>query len=94
MGKTRVTDLEKFALEEIWRPYQSMKGYEKRLEKLPCSLRETFEQLATDNTGWADRVLARTDAIGFSFPSYIVHPLVELVAAKASRLSPTPENQP
>jgi hypothetical protein len=77
----RITDLEKFALEQIWRPYQNHDafGYERRLESLPMSLEETAQALITDTTGWSKLVLDRICAIGFSFPSYISHHLVDVV---------------
>lgn len=77
----RVTDLEKFALEQIWRPYQGMCGlceYEPRLERLPMSLEETAAQLLTD-TEWSRCVVGRLAGIGITFPSYISHPLVTIV---------------
>ena len=77
----RITDLEKFALEQIWRPYQNHEsiGFEKRLEALPMSIGETANKLITDDTGWSKCVLDRISAIGFTFPPYINHPLVDVV---------------
>ncbi len=74
----RVTDLEKFALEEVWRPYQNMMGYEKRLERLPVGLEETARLLRADTTGWSKRVIDRIKNIGVTFPDYIQHPLVDV----------------
>lgn len=82
---TRITDLEEFALRHIWRPYQNKVGFEKRLERLPMSLEETVEKLVLDDTGWAELVLSRVAAVGFRFPSYVVHPLVDLVVAEQKR---------
>lgn len=82
----RVTDLEEFALTQIWRPYQTKMGYENRLERLPMSLEETAKLLTTDETGWSAVVLDRICNIGFRFPPYIVHELVSVVnAAQHSR---------
>lgn len=75
----RVTNLEKFALEEIWRPYQNMVGYESRLKALPKSIDETAEILARGGTEWSRCVLGRIANIGFRFPDYIKHPLVDVV---------------
>lgn len=76
----RVTDLEKFALEEIWWPYQNLMGHdERRLSSLPMGLVDTAKLLATDQTGWAKLVLDRLCNIGICFPSYVRHPLVEVV---------------
>lgn len=74
----RVTDLEKFCLEHIWRPYQNLAGYERRLTALPMSLEQTAEKLREDSE-WSRLVFGRLNAIGFRFPSYIHHPLVDLV---------------
>ena len=78
----RITDLEKFALEQIWRPYQSTVGYEKRLERLPVSLESTAESLKQD-TEWTRCVLDRLRGIHrhrrITFPTYIQHPLVDVV---------------
>ncbi len=77
----RVTDLEKFALEEVWRPYQDKMGHDTRLESIPISLEETAKLLVTDETGWSECVLSRIAAIGFTFPSYVQHPLVNVIEA-------------
>lgn len=77
----RVTDLDKFALEQVWWPYQNKMGYEGRLERLPMSLDETVALLRNDTTGWAKCVLDRIAAIGFTFPAYVQHPLVDVVKA-------------
>lgn len=80
----KVTDLEKFALEQIWRPYQTIVGYEKRLECLPVSLENTAESLKQD-TYWSRLVLDRLRGMNrhrhITFPSYIQHPLVDVVRA-------------
>lgn len=81
MVSERITDLERFALEHVWRPYQNKMGYEKRLERLPVSLEETAKLLVTDETGWSKSVLDRIAAIGFRFPPYINHPLVDTIRA-------------
>ena len=85
MGK-RVTDLDKFALEEVWRPYQTRMGFDRRLEAIPMNLEKTARLLITDETGWSDLVLSRISACGFWFPDYINHPLADVVrAARATR---------
>lgn len=82
----RITDLEEFALAQIWRPYQTKMGYEDRLERLPMSIDETAKLLVMDETGWSSAVLDRMCNIGFRFPPYIVHELVNVInAAQASR---------
>lgn len=83
----RVTDLEEFALRHVWRPYQSMAGYDHRrpLEALPMSLEETADKLVSDKSGWSECVLNRIVTIGFTFPSYVVHPLVDVVRAALAK---------
>lgn len=78
----RITDLEKFCLEQIWRPYQSLAGYDRRLTSLPMSLVETAAKLREDSE-WSRHVLDRLKAIGFTFPGYIHHPLVDVVRSAA-----------
>jgi hypothetical protein len=82
----RVTDLEKFSLEQIWRPYQNKPPYEfeKRLEEAPYNLGDTARMLQEDND-WSRCVLSRLRAIGVTFPAYIVHPLVDVVKAATKR---------
>lgn len=83
----RVTDLDQFALQHIWRPYQSMMGrsHERRLERLPMSLEETAKLLVTDDSGWSKCVMDRIVAIGFTFPPYVMHPLVDVIRLAAER---------
>ncbi|MBU0801408.1 MAG: hypothetical protein KKA05_10475 [Alphaproteobacteria bacterium] len=88
----RITDLDKFALEHIWRPYQSMMGHERRLEKSPMSLDETAALLASDKTGWAICVLNRLHQIGVTFPPYVKHPLVGVVAARSQGETLVPDS--
>lgn len=78
----KVTDLEKFSLEEIWRPYQTMAGVaEGRLTKPPLGLDGTADALSKD-TDWSRAVLSRVRDCGFYFPSYVKHPLVDVVKGK------------
>jgi hypothetical protein len=76
----RITDLEKFSLEEIWRPYQSLRGFEKRLDAPPYNLGDTARMLK-DVSHWSRCVLDRLHKIGFNFPTYIQHPLVDVIAS-------------
>lgn len=94
--RRRVTDLEKFALEEVWRPYQSRMGYDDRLDRLPMTLEETAKLLVTDDTGWSKLVLDRIAAIGFSFPAYVQHHLVNVIetAQHVRRSRPLPLQEP
>jgi hypothetical protein len=75
----RVTDLDKFSLQEIWRPYQNMVFPDAdRLRRPPYSLLETAA-LVSGDTEWSRCVLDRLRCIGVHFPSYIQHPLVDAV---------------
>lgn len=79
----RVTDLEKFSLEQIWRPFQNQEPFEfeDRLMSSPYNLGDTTRFLMED-TPWSRCVLDRLKNIGITFPAYIVHPLVDLVRSK------------
>ncbi len=76
----RVTDLEKFALEQIWRPYQGICAFpqKERFDRLPVSLEGTA-LLLEDGGHWSRAVCDRLRAIGVTFPDYIKHPLVDVV---------------
>ena len=98
---TKVTDLEKFVLEEIWRPYwpshpdaaprteptrwasAQTEGYEtglKRLGRKRHTINETLEHLqAHQGTDWHHMIIGRIYRIGFRFPNYIQHPLVDYI---------------
>lgn len=76
----RVTDLDEFSLEQIWRPYQGMLFDAPRLVSPPMSLEDTAEKLR-DDTEWSRCVLNRLRSIGVTFPPYIAHPLVDVVRA-------------
>ena len=80
--KIKVTDLEKFVLEQVFRPYQYLLLGEDapRLEKLT-------KEYCVDNVlhllnvcpGWANYTIDRIMNIGFYFPKYIKHPLVDMI---------------
>ena len=74
MSKRKVTDLEKFSLEEIWMPFAAT------ALKSSHSLEETA-QLLTKGTDWSINVLDRIRRVGFMFPPYIAHPLVDVLRA-------------
>ena len=78
----KVTDLEKFVLDHIYRPFQSM---------LPDLINGKLDGNHNLNNSvsyleaypeWRKCVLDRCFAIGFYFPDYIVHPLVEYIKKK------------
>ncbi len=78
MKKIKVTDLEKFVLEQIFRPYQIALGIgDKRLERLTKEYNlDTARELLIRNKEWGKLVLFRASRCGFYFPDYIHHRLV------------------
>lgn len=80
MRRKKVTDLEKFTLTHIYRPYWSIIGEGDNLKRLggAYKLDNALERL-NENLRWANFVLGRIKAIGFYFPDYIQHPLVSFL---------------
>ena len=82
----RISDLEKFALEQIVRPYATYLGYDwrDRVTSLPFSIDVVAEKLKED-TQWSRSVIDRLRGVHrhnrIAFPSYIQHPLVDVVCA-------------
>ncbi len=76
----KITDLEKFALEHIVRPYQDGLGlgFDERVTKLPFTLDELADKLKKNNE-WSRMVLDRIRRIKFYFPEYINHRLVQII---------------
>ena len=74
----KITDLEKFAFEEIIRPYKDFLELENRPEKNPYTLEEISSKLIND-LEWSELVLTRIFDIGVYFPSYINHPIVTII---------------
>lgn len=81
MKKIKVTDLELFCLEQIYRPYQLSLGIgDKRLERLTKDFSlETARALLIHKKDWSKLVLERLSNCGFWFPDYINHPLVRFL---------------
>lgn len=81
-----VTDLERFSLEEVWRPYWPLHpDYdEKRLMTPPMNLERTARELVRSSE-WSDLVIDRLAACGVSFRPYVVHPLVDVIRARVAR---------
>ena len=77
----KVTDLEKFVLEQVYRPYQSMlTGKINSLERLGGEFQlDNVIPLMRKNPEWKKYVLDRISLCGFYFPSYIKHPLVDYI---------------
>lgn len=82
----KVTDLERFCLEQVWRPYQTkvFPDLIQRLETSPMSITETAIKLSED-TEWSRAVLSRIGLIGFHVPPYVVHPLAEIIRKTCDR---------
>lgn len=83
----RVTDLEKFALEQIWWPYSSTSALPQnhRFDRLPMSLEDTA-LLLDEGSHWSSAVCDRLRAIGVTFPNYINHPLVDVVKRRMAEI--------
>ena len=81
MENLKVTDLEKFTLEQIFRPYQNALGIgDKRLERLTKDFNvNTARGLLIKNKKWAKLVLSRITRCHFYFPDYIKHRLVTFI---------------
>lgn len=77
--RQKITDLEKFALEEIFRPYQTMLDFgEKRLKKLPIPL-DKIPNFISNHQEWWKLVKARITPMDVYFPDYIHHELVDFI---------------
>ena len=99
MPATRITDLEKFSLEEVWRPYWpsydrgdlpryvSTHGNLERLTAAPVGLTETAEALKVDDD-WSRMVLGRLTSCRYTFPDYVQHPLVDIVRLRTGAYLP------
>ena len=86
----KITDLEKFCLEHVLRPFQGMEWLEKiskgkRFEKMPFSMEILLEKLK-EKSEWSEEVLGRICRIhlqkGLYFPNYINHPIKDFIEKK------------
>ncbi len=87
----KITDLEKFALEHVWRPYWPMhpnagprqaNGTPERYgDKLRHTLMQTLSALQ-ENREFREAVLSRLSGIGVFFPGYIKHDLATYITRK------------
>lgn len=95
----KITDLEDFVEKEIWMPYLPMHpefgnrdndihDYRKIAKKMSSQFDETIENL-NKHKDWSDHVIDRIFAVGYWFPDYIQHPLVE----KIKELTDKAENE-
>lgn len=75
----KVTDLDKFALKQIFWPYQSMIGLgETAIKHLPMAINE-IEDFAKKHPDWWECVINRIRKCKFYFPHYIKHTLVVFI---------------
>lgn len=77
----KVSDLEKFALEQVYRPYQNMIGMDERLDRLNKDFNlENATSHLKENPNWAAHVLDRIKRCEFTFSPYLQdHELVRLI---------------
>jgi len=77
----KITDLEKFALEQIYRPYaRELWKIDTKVDRLSThydldDVLLWFEQ----EPEWRDLVMKRIVLMEFEFPKYINHPLVDYI---------------
>lgn len=91
MTSMRVTDLDDFSLSHIWRPYWptwlAMNGQEwdgrSHLDTAPMGMDETAAALKASSQ-WSDPVIARLRRINVTFPSWVVHPLVDVILERVA----------
>lgn len=84
----RITDLDKFALEQVYRPYApDLFTMDTRFDRMTKDYNlDTVLDLFKTNTKWHHLVMGRISRLKFEFPDYIKHPLVEHI--KTWRPSP------
>ena len=73
-----IIDGDKFILEQIYRPYQSLLGFEERLTKQPYDNQKTLELLKEDSE-WSRCVLDRIKRCNFTFSQWLKHPIIEFI---------------
>ena len=76
-----VHNLDKFVLENIFRPYQYTLG----IRGLPLKIltkeynTDTVLKLFKDFPEWEKLVMSRINIVGVSFSKYLVHPLIDYI---------------
>jgi len=78
----KVTDFEKFVLEQVYRPYWNklFNTDVKRLERLSKDYGlDSVLDLFVGNPEWEKLVMGRIKSLNFTFPEYIDHPLVDYI---------------
>ena len=74
----KIIDVDKFILEQVYRPYQTMLGFKKRLIKQPYNNAKTIE-LLKENSEWSKRVLDRIKRCNFKYSQWINHPVIKFL---------------
>lgn len=88
MNTTKITDLDKFVLEQVYRPYQKilLGSNTKRMERLDSTYNlNTVMDVIDDNPQWALDVMGRIVRCNFTFPDYVQHPLVSYIKGWGTR---------
>ena len=79
----KITDLEKFVLENVYRPYAPVliPGYmEQPRREIPKTWRlHNAVEMLEANPEWRELVMDRITRCNFRFPAYIDHPLVDYI---------------
>ncbi len=77
----KVTDLEKFVLEQVYKPYApDLFNMDTRFDRLSKEYNlDTVLDLFKDHEKWRQLVMGRISRLPFTFPDYIKHPLVEYI---------------
>jgi hypothetical protein len=81
MKRIKVTDLEEFALNQIFKPYQNLLGFcdcNKVLKSLPLPL-SLLPAFIANNPDWWRIVKDRIKRCNFYFPDYIKHDIIDLI---------------
>lgn len=78
-GSMRVTNLEKFVKEQVWNPYKNIAPFPECPEMWVLA---SHLQVSNEVTNWANLVLNRLQGIGITFPSWINHPIVDVLVSR------------
>lgn len=73
-----IVDADKFVLEQVYRPYQSMLGFEKTLKKQPFDNQKTIEMLQSHNE-WSNLVIDRIRRCKFKISQWVDHPVINYI---------------
>lgn len=85
--KNKITDLEDFVEKDVWMPYlpihpefgsenNDIHDYRKIAKKMGSKLDETINHLDKYDD-WASHIVDRISKVGYWFPDYIQHPIVD-----------------